>query len=99
MVVLTYDPFLAADVPARQDLGEGGVEIGGRGTRGIRCALPAAWGGRPGCLAHDRGAAVVQELHVQVGDLLSGIRKLEPAGRLEGADGGRLDALRRAQGL
>ena len=41
--------------------------------------------------AHDRRTTVVQEVHVEIGDLFAVIVKPQLARRFERADGGRLD--------
>ena len=100
VVVLADDPFLAADVQRAEDRQERGGEIGtgswGLGDRRRERWLSELAADRCAPLidrfADDRRAAVVQELHRQVGHLLVVILQHQPAGGHELADHRGLDA-------
>ena len=64
-----------------------------RGRRGRRAGVVRSR------LPHDRRPAVVQEVHVEVGDLLPLVAQRQPAGRLERAEDRRLDVLAGAEPL
>ena len=88
VVVLADDPFLRGDVGPRQDLGQRLRQIIGRGVDGIGLGL-----GRPHRRALQARHAVVQEMHVEVGDGFAVVAQFETMVAGDLADVGRLDAL------